>query len=198
MIPHTFVKTGILLSFCFLLIAAPVTAADEVIAIKEGTFGFESGEGRLDISGTRNFRLNALVFLHGGFFPAFDLCQLPECPPGTELELTARCSGLDVFGNVELRGRSFPTVSTDDVGVVFGFSGSVTLPAISGGTVTVSVPFDFAGTFGYDLDTSEPKQALLTGGGDATLTLVPHPEDNQKWLIEKIEFQFQPVDSRGQ
>ena len=118
-----------------------------------------------------------------------------------EVNLIAAWSGLDVFGSGELRDRTFPTISSESVGVVLGFTSAVTLPPMSEGPVTVSVPFEFAGTFGYDLDSPEPKQALLTGGGTATLTLVPHPEPHPEtgartWLIQKIEFKFEPVESR--
>jgi len=49
---HSIAKTGILLSLLALAAARPATA--EVIAIKSGTFAFEGGEGRLDVSGTHN------------------------------------------------------------------------------------------------------------------------------------------------
>ncbi len=197
MIGYSFVKSGIVLSLLIGASAAPATA--EVIAVKKGTFVVEGGEGRLNLFGTRDFRLNAVVSLHGGFFPAFAECELPEeCPPGRTLDLTANWSGGDIFGSAELRGVTYASIGgpSDDASASVGFSGSVTLPSTITGPATISVPFDFAGHFSYGLNGPDPKSDLLTGGGRATLTLVPHPENPQNWMIQKVVFEFRPVETR--
>ena len=171
--------------------AAPSTAQD-TIAITRGTFLFlENGQGTLDLSGTRGFRLNATVSLVDGNFAAFEKCRNPECFPGTVLDLSAGWGGSALVGTARIGGVTYGLSGTNaDAGAAVQFSGSVTLPPISAGPTRVSAPFSLSGAFSYDLNGTDPKQAVLTGSGVVTLTLVPSPEDPQAWTIQEVLFEF--------
>ena len=84
-----------------------LTAADDVVVIKSGTFSFEAGNGQLDISGTQGFTFAAEVDISGGFFDAYNQCRLPECAPGTTVDLNAGWSGNDLIGQARLRGVTY-------------------------------------------------------------------------------------------
>jgi hypothetical protein len=189
MIVHSFVKTGILLSL--LALAPAVSATAEVISIKHGTFTYRPGI--LTISGNRGFTMDAGA--QTGFFHAFDQCSVPECPPGAVVEINAGWSGNDLPGIATLRGKTYPDLGGHNSpnSAEIRFSGQITMPPMSDGPVSVTVPFDFAGEFRYrpDLETP-PEKAFLTGGGVATFHLEPFA-DGMTWFIRSAEFAFRPV-----
>ena len=192
MMAHSFVKNGILLSLLVLVPAVSATA--EVISIKQGTFTAEGESGgRLSIAGNRGFTMDAGT--HFGFFHAFNQCSVPECPPGTVVEINAGWSFNDLPGTAVLRGRTYPDLGGHNSpnGAVIRFSGQITMPPMGDEPVSVQVPFDFAGRFVYgpDLETAA-QEALLTGGGAVTFHLEPYP-DRTSWLIRSAEFEFRPV-----
>jgi hypothetical protein len=172
-----------------------LTAADDVVVIKGGTFSFEAGNGQLDISGTQGFTFASEVDLSGGTFGAYDLCQVPECPPGTTLDLDAGWSGNDLLGRARLRGITYDDVGRldGDSGAVIRFSGTVTMPPMSDEPVSIAVPFRFSGRFSYGLTGPEEFESVsLTGGGDATLLLRPDFEGTS-WIIDRVVFDFDPA-----
>lgn len=192
MFRQLFVRTGIVLSVLTAAAARPAMA--EVITIKQGTFTTESESGgRLSIAGTRGFTMDAGT--HFGFFNAFNQCSVPECVPGTVVEINAGWSGNDLPGTATLRGQTYPDLGgpMSPNGAEILFSGQITMPPMSDGPVSVTVPFDFAGEFRYgpDLDTPQQK-AFLTGGGFVTFLLKPF-QDGTSWFIESVEFEFRPV-----
>jgi hypothetical protein len=66
------------------------------------------------------------------------------------------------------------------------------MPAMSDGPVTLTVPFEFSGSFAHGLTGSEVQQTPLTGGGEATLLLQPG-FDGTSWIIERVVFEFDPA-----
>jgi hypothetical protein len=194
MIGHRFVKTGIVLSLLTVATARPATA--EVITILRGTFVSDRGEwgGSLDIEGNRGFTLEADALL--GFFGAFNACSVPECPPGTVVEINAGWSGNDLPGTATLRGKTYPDVGGHSTwnSAFIRFSGQITMPPMAEGPVSITAPFDFAGRFTYSPDLSSPSEALLTGGGVVTFLLEPYPDGtNTSWIVRRAEFDFRPV-----
>ena len=183
--------------------AFPYSAAAEVIAIKDGTFIFEGngspnqGTGRVEISGNKAFTFSAGVDISGGRFNLYSQCQTPDCPPGAVVSLDAFWSGNDLQGTATLRGKTYNDVGglDSDSGAAAGFSGSVTMPEMTGGSVAVTVPFEFSGRFSYDLFGPRPKEALLAGGGRVTVFLRPNSEGTS-WELERAVFQFDRVEDR--
>jgi hypothetical protein len=188
-----FVKTGIVFA---ILMTVAASASAEVITIVGGTFTYDGDVGgRLNVAGNRGFTIDAGTGF--GIFNAFNQCHVsaPECPPGTVVEINARWSGSDLGGTAALRGKTYPDLGSfnspnwADV----RFSGRITMPPMSDGPVSVTVPFDFAGRFIYgpDFETGT-QEALLTGGGLATFHFAPHP-NFPSWYMRSAEFEFRPV-----
>jgi len=193
-----FVKTGILLSL--IALAAGIPAAAEVIAIKSGSFVIADLDNSFTLSGTQDFRATGSVSTASKMYDAIELCKLPDqCAPGTVVDLEGSWSGGDIFGRAHLRGVDYGCIGCagGDVGARIAFSGSVTLPPMADGSTTVSVPFDFGGHFSWGGNTSRPRSAPFTGGGTATVTLVPNPESGgQTWMIQQVAFEFSEVEKR--
>lgn len=192
MVNHSFVRMGIVIAFLVGATARPATA--EVISIVGGTFVFVVGGGaQLDIFGTRGFRLQAGPGT--GRFDAIDLCRLPECGPGTVVDLSARWSGNDLTGTAILRGTTYEDLGGLDSpnSADIRFAGQVTMPPITDGPVSITVPFEFAGRFRFAEMGQLPQDALLTGGGLVTLSLEPLPADPNSWTIKSVVFEFSPV-----
>lgn len=200
---HRCVKSGF---FAAVLIGAIAqSAAAEVIAIKDGTFIFEGsgtadpGTGRLEISGNKAFMFRAAVSASGGRFNLYSQCQSPDCPPGTVVELDAFWIGNDLPGTATLRGKTYQDVGglNSDSSAAAGFAGSVTMPPMSDGPVSITVPFDFSGRFSYGLLGPDPKESLLAGGGRVTVFLRPN-FDGTSWELQRAVFEFLSVEERRQ
>jgi hypothetical protein len=200
----TFVKIGIVV-LSLLTLAVRQSIAQEVVAIRGGTFSVEvdpvtlAEQNSLEIFGTSGFKLEGSVSLASNEFNGVALCKFPECPPGTVIPVNDAWSGGDMFVTARLQGVTYTAVGGpgDDASAEIGFSASVTLPPMSDGPVTISVPFDSAGHFAFGLNGPDPRRVLLAGGGEATFTLVPLAESaGQTWLIQRVVFDFRPVEAR--
>jgi hypothetical protein len=182
--------------------AAKQPASADVVSLKRGNFVFEAGVGNLDITGNHGFSLRAGVNLDGGRFEAYSRClSVTPCPPGTEVELDAFWGGNAVQGSATFRDVIYEDVGAfeGDSSAEIAFSGSVTMPEASDPPVSVSVtvPFDFAGAFAYGLNGPEPQRVLLSGGGRVTLTLQPiFDGEAWAWAIERAVFEFTRVETR--
>jgi hypothetical protein len=176
--------------FAILFSAVPLAAQDEaVISIRSGSFVVDADVARhpFELVGTKGFRASGSVFIDGGHFTAWTTCnQVPECVPGATVPIDASWGGLDLPATIKYRGKTFGTIG-DDSGMVIGFSGNLTLPAMSTEPTTVTVPFEFAGRF-FHVDVGG---GLLTGGGTAAFELVWGVEDS--WVIERVTFEFQQL-----
>jgi hypothetical protein len=184
------VKSGIVLSF--VIATAAAAQAQEVIAIKKGTFVVDDMRNNsFSLTGTRGFSVEGSINLASAAYDVIELCWLPECAPGTVLDLSDSWGGSDVFAQVRLRGKT--SGDEPDQGRFLAISASVTLPPIGDGPVTVTVPFDFSGFFSF----GEPAiGGTVLGGGQATITLVPLAEDPRFWHIQQIVYEFSPVNRR--
>jgi hypothetical protein len=194
MIKQGLAKAGIVLS---LVVAAAAAAhAQSVIAINRGTFVVDDmRDNSFAIAGNHGFSVEGSINLASAAYDIIEQCWLPECAPGTVLDLSDSWGGSDVSALERFRGKTPDDASNDEFGRFLAVSASVTLPPIADGPVTVSVPFDFTGTFIFPLDGQSTGVTLL-GGGVATLTLVPLAEDPRFWHIQQIVFDFRPVNRR--
>jgi hypothetical protein len=173
-----------------------LTAAD-VVSIKRGLFSFQNGAGDLDISGNKGFRFVSRVFVSGGIFNPYSQCQTPDCPPGAVVSLEGRWIGNDARGSATFMGKTYDDVGggDSDSGADIAFAGSVTMPPMSDGPVSVTAPFDFSGSFAYGLTGSDPQEVLLAGGGRVILLLQPNVDGNS-WELVRADFEFTPVENR--
>lgn len=196
MLKHLFAKTGTIPS---LLLAVASAADAQVISIKEGTFVIDDARNStITLTGTQGFRFDGSVSLGSASYEAIEQCWVPECPPGTVVDLSDSWGGGDVFGLVQFRGKTHDDIGglNSDAAFFIALSASVTMPPLRAGPVTVSVPFAFASVFSFGLNGRRPRSVPVTGGGTATLTLVPLAEDPSNWHIQRIEFEFTSADRR--
>jgi hypothetical protein len=141
----------------------------------------------VDIAGTRGFRLLGAGV--GWGFTAMTLCGEPgACAAGTFVPLDAEIAGSNFTGTARLQGTVYEDLGTmaNLNNVVLRFSGAVTMPAMSNGPITVSVPFELTGEFVYEND-GELRTIPLTGGGLATLFLEPA---DGSWIVTRGVFEF--------
>jgi hypothetical protein len=195
---HAFLKIGLLVALFVGGTAASATG--QIVSIRQGTFVISSfgslPVGALDISGTRGFKFEAVT--SGGAFPAVRCALEPSCPPGTVVGLEGEWSGPDVGGTVRLQGATYEEIGSNAThhNAVIMVSGQVTMPPMSDGPRTITVPFDFAGRFSYEVeDPLSVESVLLIGGGSVTLFLEPlesYP-GFESWSITRAEFVFRPV-----
>jgi hypothetical protein len=194
MLENPRIKLGILVAtvWCATAGTQPLQAQQDV-RILRGSFVFESGHGELNISGTQGFSFQAAAHVSGGFFEAYSQCEFPECAPGTVVNLNAGWSGNDLGGSARYRGTAYDAVGSlaadSSAGVLF--SGTVTMPEMSDGPVSVSVPFRLSGSFAYGLNGPAWERVALGGGGTATVYLRPGYEGTS-WIIERVVFDFAP------
>lgn len=131
MIGQWFARIGLIVPFLLTAAASPATA--EVITIKHGSFVWpETQAGRIVLSGNRGFRLQ--VGTQTGIFNPWDRCSsVPECQPGTVVEIAARWSGNDLPGTAALRGRTYDDVGSANSfnGARVEFDGQITMPPMA-------------------------------------------------------------------
>ena len=130
--------------------------------------------GDLNISGA-GFSLDASTGFAGVFWPYLQ-CNVPECLPGTTVNLGAHWDGLDVSGTATINGTTVPVGSLNPTfgGVIADFSGSLTIPlSFTEGSLTA--PFTFTGLFQYPETPTLTHLFPLFGSGTATLTFAPVP-----------------------
>jgi len=173
--------------------------ADELVSIRGGTFTVDADGAELDIFGNKGFELYSGTSIHNGVFEGFSKCQDLECVPGTIIDLDAFFAGTGLGGRAKLRGVTYENVGgvdSDSSASIEFSSGPITIPALSDGPVSITVPFEASGVFAYGLTGPDPQQpALFAGGGQATLLLRLHPEGTA-WIIQRVVFDFRPVEPR--
>ena len=196
MMVRRFAKIGIV-SFFVVVAAGAAAHAQAVVGINKGMFVVDDMRNNsFSIAGTRGVSVTGSINLASAPYDVIDRCWLPECAPGTVLDLSDSWGGSDVTALVRYRGKTLnETSGGEDFGRFLAISASVTLPPMSDGPVTTTVPFDFTGMLTWPADRQSTGVTLL-GGGTATLTLVPLAEDPRFWHIQQIVFRFTPVNRR--
>jgi hypothetical protein len=188
-------RIAVVVSGLFLVTLFPFTVhADQGIRVTAGALTFSGSAGHLDISGQSGFRMQADVDWASGIFIPKDQCGVPECVPGTQVDLTARWIGLDLRGSVSLRGKDYVLGSEDldsEVGDVV-FSGLLTLPDFGSPTVDVSAPFTLTGRLWPLTDSSDIEP--LSGSGIATLQF-RQSADGTTWEWVSATYTFQKARS---
>ena len=177
----------LLVSLCS-LIATP--AAAEPVRITSGSV-FLPGlvqSGTLDISGTQGFSLTAGT---DNASEAFWDCSVPECVPGTPLDLFVHLGGPTLINaSATLNGVSYPDVDSMDAPAYTNlfFRGGAVAPEV-GAPTSIETPFTLDGGF-YLAGTGLLRE--LTGAGTATLFLRPYgaPDFPPSWFVEGVRFDF--------
>jgi hypothetical protein len=172
-----------------LLPAAPAGA--ETIHITSGAWQWSglAGAGSLTLAG-EGFSMDAHTGVSGVFWPYLQ-CSVPECHPGTTVNLEAHWDGLDVPGTATINGTTVRVGSLDPTfgGIIADFRGSLTIPAtFTAGVVTA--PFTFTGLFAYPGSPMITHRFPLFGGGTATLTFAPYQAFPGALLMTDVRYEF--------
>lgn len=153
------------------------------------TDNVDGSSADLNLRGQQGFTFEASTGF-GRFGPT--RCATPECLPGTMVDLDAFWSGADLDGIATLRGQTYT-----EVGVVGGsasmsaeWSGGLTIPAgFSGGSL--EAPFLFSGSFTYLSGPNDEISRLgLRGGGTATLSFSPFPNEPGFFRLDSARYDF--------
>jgi hypothetical protein len=167
-------RTALATAVAILAIAVPVRG--DPIQVTSGALHFlrEDGSPSITLSGG-GFTFAGTGFLTGGVFAPWNDCLVPNCVPGTTIDLHAFWLGSDLPGTATVDGRTFQNVGSlaTDASLLAEWIGSVLIPTdFTGGTLTA--PFSFSGQFSF-FDFPNQTVLNLTGTGLATLNFTPFP-----------------------
>ncbi len=188
---QTFVALVVLLaSVCVI----PVRAGNPETRFLSGVGIWNGFNMQVEIRGTQGLRVNGGGDRVGGVFEPLEQCSVPECVPGTVIDLRAFWSGSDFNGGVRLHGKNYPFGSVDDSifnGLV-SFTGTVVAPEFTAdGVANVSAPFtwDFMLFFPPSLGGGTIE---FVGSGMATLNLqqVTWADFGSFWRVSGATYAF--------
>lgn len=123
-----------------------------------------------------------------GVFTPRDVCNFPECVPGSTLDLTATWAGLDLPGTATYNGTTYTQVGglMSPTGLVGEWTGTLDIPInFTGGVLTA--PFQFTGLFA---NPSPAGPLDLIGAGQTTLNFTPYPNEPGAFLLQSIRYEF--------
>src|SRR5918993_2293228 len=151
------------------------SAVADPIQITSGSLVWSAGSA-IDVTLAGDaFPLTGGTSRSEGVFMPIETCTLPECLPGTTVDLLARAIGNAFSGTATLDGTTYTQVGSLAGPAFLGteWTGALTIPAgFTGGTLTA--PFLFTGQFSVDGTATVPSQHVdLFGGGTASLTFSP-------------------------
>lgn len=172
-------------------------SADHLIRIIGGSLTISrttTVRGTVELKGTRGFRLLSDVSYSGGVFAPYSRCP---CPPGTPIDLAAVWVGIDLFGQVRLRGTSYDVGHANGPGALVEFTGQVTAPPPNAsGFAEVSAPFSFEGLVQTPPEWGLGGPLSLTGHGQAHLQFT-FTESVHAWEFLHARYEFEPAAAHG-
>ena len=171
------------------LLALAGPASGESIQITSGALVWTApaGPGPVTLLG-QGFSFDGITINSSGvFMPHLD-CVVPECVPGSVVDLSARWIGADIPGTATINGTTYTTeggVNADN-GLVAEWLGSLDIPTnFTGGTLTA--PFTFTGTFFV----SGSGKVDLFGAGTTSLSFVPYAAFPGAFQLTSATYDFE-------
>jgi hypothetical protein len=162
------------------LLLSVATATADPIQITSGSLQWSSGSGSgmpVTLAGD-GFTFSGGTNRTEGIFMPIEQCEVPECGPGTTVDLHAFFLGNGLPGTATIDGVTYTQVGSLDgtSSLSAEWFGDLTIPAdFTGGTLTA--PFVFSGRFAYETNPMQPWQtASLFGSGTASLTFNAWPQ----------------------
>jgi len=179
-------------------LACSVAAADPIV-ITTGALVWPDGDVRIDMAGGGfTFGANADASGSGTLGPVVQ-CGVPTCRAGGSISLDSFFP--DVFGaTATLDGHTFSPVGGADpeAALTMRWSGVASIPPdFTGGLVTA--PFQFNGTFAFDLHSANPQSVPVLGTGTASLVLGQNSfggfDPSQTFFVPtSVRFDFSPAE----
>ena len=179
-------------------VSVPRAGLADPINITAGFLHMNPTAGPLVLSGDRGFTFSSGVDVVGGIFRPWDDCNLDpnHCRPGDTLNLGASWSGNDAGGTATLDGITYSQVGSlsSFSSMTVQFSGMAVLPALQTGTVAITAPFLFSGSFFHPIDNNPlgfpTVTESLVGRGAATLALTPNRGFPGSWHVDDARYEF--------
>ena len=195
------------LSMLLAMVAIPTTVVAEPIRVTGGYLLMTGLSGTIELVGEQGFSLSSRVDVVGGIFNPWQQCSVPECTPGTLVDLKALWSGRDLTGSLSFQGETYPLNSTmGGAGASVEFAGSFIAPALAPSAV-VTAPFllippsPTRNGSGFTLPLPIGGVHTLFGGGTTTVNLSPYgPLYPNAWHIDSVRYDFsatEPVPEPG-
>lgn len=193
----------ILLALIVVLAAtAPRPAAADPINITAGFLDMSPASGPLSLSGDRGFTFSSFVSASAGIFLPWANCNGDplQCGPGDSLNLRGFWIDNDVTGTATLDGNTYTRVGAagSSSSMTVQFSGTAVLPPLRAGSITITAPFLFNGSFFHPVDNNASGFPAITeplaGSGTATLTIAPAGLGDS-WFVNHARYDF--VDSQA-
>lgn len=161
-----------------LLLSVTAAAADP-IQITSGSLQWSFGTTAMPVTLSGDgFTFSGGTNRTEGIFQPIEQCEVPECGPGTTVDLHAFFLGNGLPGTATINGETYTAVGSLDGTSSLGaeWFGSLTIPSsFTGGTLTA--PFLFTGQFAYETDPMQSWQTVsLFGSGTASLTFNAWPQ----------------------
>ena len=182
-----------ILGILTLTLALATPARAETIVLTSGVFDWVSGGGAADVTlsgGSFSFTGHASQF--SGIFSPWLQCMVPECTPGTTVDLFTRFTDGDIGGSATYNGVNYNPVGglVAPASLDARWSGNLLIPAgFTGGVLTA--PFTFAGEFHYS-DTPTTGGILdLLGGGTARLSFTPSAPFPGTFNLTSVRFEIE-------
>lgn len=180
------------------LVLSAVTATADPIQITSGFLVWHAG-GPIDVTlGGDGFTFAGGTNRTEGLFMPIEQCTLPECGPGTTVDLLAYALGNAYSGTATLDGTTYTNVGTlaGPSSIETRWTGALEIPgAFTGGTLFA--PFLFTGRFSVDGTPTVPAQNVdLFGFGTAALTFSPYadPQFPNRFVLDSLSYTFEAAE----
>ncbi len=186
-----------------IMAAAAVTVQADPINITGGSVFIAQPTvvelGDLNLVGTGGFSLTSRVAPSGGLQGPFDQCNVPECSPGTQINMDIQLSGSSGFlpgAVMTIGGDRYDDLESQlaMANVTLNFKGFITAPDVGPARVSLSAPFSLTGqAFALTPLGEIAHDDPLFGRGTGTVTLIPFPTQSEfppGWMVESVRFDF--------
>jgi hypothetical protein len=180
------------------ILLSAATATADPIHIRSGSLVWKSNSTAIPISLTgEGFTFSGGTNPTEGIFMPTAQCGVPECGPGTTVDLHSYFVGNGLSGTATLDGNTYTAVGSlsGTSSMIAEWTGALSIPdGFTGGTLFA--PFLFAGQFAFETDPTLPWRSVqLFGSGTAALTFRPWSGTHSPgaFALDAVTYAFEPA-----
>jgi hypothetical protein len=188
-------RLRIVVSAAIIIVLRAASAAADPIQITSGSLAWRSDRTTIAITlSGDDFTFSGGTNRTEGLFTPVEQCGVPECVPGTTVDLLSRFVGNGLSGTATLDGTTYTAVGAlgGTSSMTAEWTGSLGIPAgFTGGTLFA--PFMFGGQFAFEADPTQPWSTVdLFGSGTAALTFRPwqDPQFPGALVLDSVSYTF--------
>ena len=171
------------------LISSPARA-DRITA---GALIYSPGGGPLTVTlASDDFTFDGRASPFSGVFNPWIQCLVPECGPGTTVDLFATWSGGDLPGTATVGDQTLTNVGSlsSSSSLLATWTGALAIPGdFDSGVLTA--PFEFSGLFFFERETAMPRVLDLSGSGTATANFRSSTAFPGSLVLHSIRYDFE-------